>query len=221
MVRVIVGRAARPTTMAVTTEAGKRYSLYMTAVEFEHAEVAKYGAVDREGLKPITSMTGPGLRRLSFSHRIGSLDYKASIEHAIIPLTRLARDGQRVRFVGGSSQYEQGVWWRILDLPVKVEQRAANNHISRATLTWTLEEAGILPPNLTRSIPKPKPAAPVVKKAAAVRTHRVVRGDTLWDLAAKYLRNPLRWPEIYTLNKSVIKNPHWIFPGRVFKIPVS
>jgi nucleoid-associated protein YgaU len=147
------------------------------------------------------------------------MDYAASIEHILLPLTDLAKRGQKVRFVGGSSAYEQSVWWRIIDLPVKVEQRAANNKVSRAVLTWTLEEAGSLPPNLIRATPKPKPPAPAVKKASPTRTHRVVRGDTLWAIAGRYLGNPLRWPEIFNLNKSIIRNPHWIFPGQVFKIP--
>lgn len=49
-------------------------------------------------------------------------------------------------------------------------------------------------------------------------THTVVYGDTLWDLAYKYLGDATRWPEIYQLNKSKIKDPHWIYPGQVFTI---
>jgi LysM repeat protein len=219
MVRVLVTRSAGANSMYVTNEAGKRFPLYMAPTTFEHSEVAKFGTVEREGLKPITTMTGPSFRTLSFSHRIASMDYAASIEHVLLPLTDLAKRGQKVRFVGGSSAYEQSVWWRIIDLPVKVEQRAANNKVSRAVLTWTLEEAGSLPPNLIRPIPKPAPPKPVVKKASPTRTHRVVRGDTLWAIAGRYLGNPLRWPEIFNLNKAIIKNPHWIFPGQLFKIP--
>ena len=44
------------------------------------------------------------------------------------------------------------------------------------------------------------------------RTHTVEKGDTLWDLSAKYLGNPYAWPQIWELNQWV-KDPHWIYPG--------
>src|ERR1035438_63450 len=44
------------------------------------------------------------------------------------------------------------------------------------------------------------------------KTHLVEKGDTLWDLAGKYLGNPYAWPQIWELNQWV-KDPHWIYPG--------
>jgi LysM repeat protein len=50
--------------------------------------------------------------------------------------------------------------------------------------------------------------------------HYVVKaGDTLWAIAGRFLGDPLRWPEIYRLNRKEIKNPDLIFPGQSLAIP--
>ena len=64
------------------------------------------------------------------------------------------------------------------------------------------------------------PARLVAQDTTSVpKTHLVKKGDTLWDLAAKYLSDAFRWPEIYRLNTDIVQDPHWIYPGEILKLP--
>ncbi|MGQ9659380.1 MAG: LysM peptidoglycan-binding domain-containing protein [Thermochromatium sp.] len=51
----------------------------------------------------------------------------------------------------------------------------------------------------------------------APQTYVVRPGDTLWDIAGRFLRDPWRWSEVWHANPDV-ENPNLIYPGDVLEL---
>ena len=46
----------------------------------------------------------------------------------------------------------------------------------------------------------------------------IQRGDTLWDLANKWLGDPHLWPQVWDQNRYILDS-HWIYPGDPLAVP--
>ena len=71
--------------------------------------------------------------------------------------------------------------------------------------------------------PRAETVVPVRPAAAPKSTgdvaYRIKWGDTLWDIADAYYKNPWRYPRIARYNN--IKNPDHIISGTTILIPVE
>jgi hypothetical protein len=102
-------------------------------------------------------------------------------------------------------------------------QVGAQAQIQTASPGQTAEPSQALAPIPAQGRPprNPKATPPLELAKDAPDRYVVVRGDTLWDISAKFLQKPWRWPEIWQLNRDQIRNPHWIYPGNIVYLDMS
>jgi hypothetical protein len=104
-----------------------------------------------------------------------------------------------------------------------------NSNTSLA-LTRTLAAAVLLfaaliaapawPQDKAAATPEPGKEAVRLQENAPDR-YVVVRGDTLWSISGKFLKDPWRWPEVWHMNQDQIHSPHRIYPGNIIILDTS
>lgn len=90
----------------------------------------------------------------------------------------------------------------------------------RASTSWPL--AGllcsvVLGPIAYAQVHVISPEPDTTEPSTLPERHQVANGETLSQLAEKYLGNGDAWPKLWSYNPEVT-NPHWIYPGLVIKL---
>lgn len=99
--------------------------------------------------------------------------------------------------------------WGLLALPLLISACAST------------PETAVEPAETTAAAPVAPAAKPVARETPfrkqAPMIYTVQKGDTLWGLAQKFLKNPSDWRKIWHANPQV-RNPNLIFPGDQLEI---
>lgn len=221
--------------MLIATENGTTFIAPFAPQTIDYGERGvNFSEVGREGTYGVMRRVGMKTPVLSFSLTIagpgthGRMDITPWIE----TLDAIAESGQRISIL--YTAREQGTWL-LTGYSLNVTHRNREHMPSRAeaSLTFTRitnEAAYFGPVNGGSAVAVPPPPPPPAPSPGATpssggqsssggggQTYVVKKGDTLWDLAQKFYRNPNKWPKIADANK--IRNPKLLQIGTKLTIP--
>ena len=100
------------------------------------------------------------------------------------------------------------------DVNVEVKLKQYKDYGTK-TVNVTIKQAT---PVATVQQTRPAETSPAPK--VTPKTHKVVKGDTLWGISKKYYGDGSKYMKIFNANTGVLKNPNLIYVGQVLTIPV-
>ncbi len=132
------------------------------------------------------------------------------------------------KLIGETTTFENNRWLveSLAKVPagtviVRADQLAPERAsvVARAEVPFTRQiDAAVLVPTAAGGSPTGATAQAELPRPNAVI---IRRGDNLWTISRRTYGRGIRYTTIYTANKDQIRNPHMIFPGQVFMLPVG
>lgn len=58
----------------------------------------------------------------------------------------------------------------------------------------------------------------VASQRGGATVYIIKKGDTLWGLSERFMKDPHYWPDLWARNPQKILNPHFIYPGQRLKV---
>lgn len=160
-----------------------------------------------------------GLREISLSSFFPAKDYNFSINSGrkqpitcVTLIESWRNSGKPVRVIITD----------LLNMEATIESFTWGERDATGDIYYTLsfkEYKKIKTKKSTVSIVKETTRETKEPESSSGKTYTVKNGDNLWEVAKRFYGDGALYTKIYYANKDIIKDPHKIYAGQVFKIP--